>query len=54
MKSYLVTRTITMRCEVEANNKLDAIDVALDSGNWEEDNSVCRNDVLDNCDVEEV
>ena len=53
MKNYLITRTLTMKCEVEARTETEAIDIALDGGAWEQDEQ-CRNDVLNNCQVEEI
>lgn len=45
---------MTMSCEVEAKNKGEALETALACGHWEEDTCQCRNDVLDNCEVEEI
>jgi len=53
MGNYLVTRKQLLQCEVEAKNKQEAIEKALEQDEWEITDT-CRNDVIDNCKVEKI
>jgi hypothetical protein len=53
MANYLITRKQLLQCEIEAKNKQEAIEKALEQDEWKITDT-CRNDVITNCKAEKI